>query len=176
MFQTRVIYASFYFVQFCTKGLHWTLRQKSDTWTNFNVILMLTLNYYCHLRRAPLVRGFLTPPSRACAPAALLHALRLRLGLRLLALQSVRGLQRPTCWLRSPGPPPLAAAEPRAVTPGRRDGDAHGGDPLSHDLQAPGPRRCLWLWFLLFEFASLLWMQYVVIVEMFKFNDKNEEK
>lgn len=75
--------------------------------------------------------------------AAVLHALQLRVCLRLLPLQPVRGVQRPRRRLRGPGTPPLAAAGARPVPPGRRDGHDRGGHTLPHDLQAPGPRRYL---------------------------------
>ncbi|KAI4803706.1 hypothetical protein KUCAC02_025361, partial [Chaenocephalus aceratus] len=50
------------------------------------------------------------------------------------------GVQRGSRRIRGPGTPPLAVAEPGPVAR-RRDGHARGGDPLTDELQAPGPRR-----------------------------------
>ena len=83
----------------------------------------------------------LVSPYLMCLPAALLHAVRLRLGVRLLSHQPVRGVQRASGRLRGPGTPPLAAAEPGPVAPRQRDGHARRRDPLADDLQASGPRR-----------------------------------
>lgn len=70
-----------------------------------------------------------------CLPAALLDTVQLCLGVRLLSQQPVRGVQWAGRRLRGPGAPPLAAPEPGAVPPERRDGrHARGGDPLTDDL------------------------------------------
>lgn len=74
--------------------------------------------------------------------AAFLDTVQLCLGVCLLSHQPVRGVQRVSGRLRSPGPPPLAAAESGPVPPRWRDGDARRGDPLTDGLQTPaGPRR-----------------------------------
>lgn len=73
--------------------------------------------------------------------AAFLRTVRLCLRVCVLSLQPVRGVQRGSRRIRGPGTPPLAVAEPGPVAPRRRDGHARGGDPLTDELQAPGPRR-----------------------------------